>query len=300
MRKIVLAIALCVSLPGLVLAQQRAGSLRGQVLDELGGAIVGASVTVIDGKGVEKSVVTNDAGTYTISRLAPGKYTVRATNAGFAMSETPDVEIVSGKPLQFDITLKVAIEEQKVTVATDNRELSTEPENNAGAVVLKDADLDALPDDPDDLAAALQALAGPSAGPNGGQIFVDGFTGGRLPPRASIREIRIHSNPFSAEYDRLGFGRIEILTRPGTDRYRGQLSFNFNDDALNARNPFATTRPPIQTRQYGGNFGGPIQKKKASFFVDFDKRDVNDQTLVVATVLDPGNNIVDFSQAVPI
>src|ERR1700752_1040741 len=230
MKKIVLLVAICAGIPALALGQQRPGSLRGQVLDELGGAIVGASVTAIDGKGVEKSVVTNDSGSYTINGLAPGKYTVRAVNAGFAMSETPDVEITAGKPAQFDITLKVAIEEQKVTVSSDAREVSTEPENNAGAVVLKGADIDALPEDPDDLAAALQALAGPSAGPNGGQIFVDGFTGGRLPPRASIREVRINSNPFSAEYDRLGFGRIEILTRPGTDRYRGQVSLNFNDD----------------------------------------------------------------------
>ena len=214
------------------------------MLDELGGAIVGASVTAIDAKGVEKTVVTNDGGSYTINGLAPGKYTVRAINAGFAMFENTEVEVVAGKAQQFDITLKVAIEEQKVTIAADNRELSTEPENNAGAVVLKGDDIEALPDDPDDLAAALQALAGPSAGPNGGQIFVDGFTGGRLPPRASIREVRINSNPFSAEYDRLGFGRIEILTRPGTDRYRGQVSFNFNDDALNSRNPFADTPSP--------------------------------------------------------
>ena len=94
------------------------------------------------------------------------------------------------------------------------RGVSTDPDNNAGAVVLKGADLDALPEDPDDLAAALQALAGPSAGPNGGQIFIDGFTGRNdFPPRASIREIRINSNPFSAEYDRLGLGRIEILNK---------------------------------------------------------------------------------------
>lgn len=302
MKRIVLLIVLCAGLPGLVVAQQRAGSLRGQVLDELGGAIVGASVTAIDGKSVEKSVVTNDTGTYTINGLAPGKYTIRAINAGFAMSETPDVEIAGGKAQQLNITLKVAIEEQKVTIAADNRELSTDPENNAGAVVLKGDDIEALPDDPDDLAAALQALAGPSAGPNGGQIFVDGFTGGRLPPRASIREIRINSNPFSAEYDRLGFGRIEILTRPGTDRFRGQASFNFNDDALNARNPFSTSpkRPPIQTRQYGGNFGGPLSAKKASFFVDFDKRDVDDEALVVAQVLDANNNIVGFTATAPI
>ncbi|HEV8186295.1 MAG TPA: TonB-dependent receptor [Pyrinomonadaceae bacterium] len=300
MKRIVLLVAICASMPGLALGQQRPGSLRGQVLDELGGAIVGASVTAIDGKGIEKSVVTNNAGSYTINGLAPGKYTLRAINAGFAMSETPDVEVTAGKALQLDITLKVAIEEQKVTVSSDAREVNTEPENNAGAVVLKGDDIEALPDDPDDLAAALQALAGPSAGPNGGQIFVDGFTGGRLPPRASIREIRINSNPFSAEYDRLGFGRIEILTRPGTDRFRGQVSFNFNDDALNARNPFADSRPAIQTRQYGGNFGGPISKKKASFFIDFDKRDIDDGALIVAQVLDANNNIVDFIDSVAI
>ncbi|HYK22814.1 MAG TPA: carboxypeptidase-like regulatory domain-containing protein, partial [Pyrinomonadaceae bacterium] len=300
MKRMVLVIALCASLPAALFAQQRPGSLRGLVLDELGGAIVGASVTAVDSKGVEKTVVTNNGGAYTISGLAPGKYTVRATNAGFAVFETTDVEVVAGKAQQFDITLKVAIEEQKVTVAADSREVSTEPDNNAGAVVLRGSDIDALPDDPDDLAAALQALAGPSAGPNGGQIFVDGFTGGRLPPRASIREIRINSNPFSAEYDRLGFGRIEILTRPGTDRFRGQASFNFNDDALNARNPFATSRPPIQTRQYGGNFSGPISKRKASFFVDFDKRDIDDQALIVATILDANNNIVGFSQSAPL
>ena len=133
-------------------------------------------------------------------------------------TKIPQVDVVAAKPLQLDITLKVAIEEQKVTVSADTNSVSTEPENNAGAVVLKGDDIDALPDDPDDLAAALQALAGPSAGPNGGQIFVDGFTNGTLPPRSSIREIRINSNPFSAEYDRLGFGRIEILTKPGTDQ----------------------------------------------------------------------------------
>ncbi len=120
------------------------------------------------------------------------------------------------------------------------------------------------------------------------------------PHALRFARVRINSNPFSAEYDRLGFGRIEILTRPGTDRYRGQVSFNFNDDALNARNPFADSRPPIQTRQYGGNFGGPISKRKASFFVDFDKRDINDQALVFATILDANNNIVDFSETVAI
>lgn len=302
MKRLFVAIALCLSLTGLAVAQQRNGSLKGQVLDELGGAIVGVTVTAVDAKGVEKTTVTNDGGSYTINGLAPGKYTVRAVNSGFAMYENAEVEIIASKALSLDITLKVAIEEQKVTVDASSNAVTTEPENNASALVMKGEDLESLPDDPDDLAAALQALAGPSAGPNGGQIFVDGFTGGRLPPRASIREIRINSNPFSAEYDRLGMGRIEILTRPGSDRYRGSVSLNFNDESFNSRNPFSKLqkRPPLQTRQYGGNFGGPLIKGKASFFVDFDKRDTDDETLIVAKVLDANNRIVDFNDTAPI
>jgi hypothetical protein len=278
MGRLLLIIALCSSL---AFAQQANGSLRGQILDEFGGAIVGANVVVIDAKGTQKTVTTNDQGMYTVNGLVPGKYTVRVATSGFAPFESTDVEVAAGRGEPFNITLKVTIEEQKVTIESDSRALSTDAENNAGAIVLKGADLDALPDDPDDLAAALQALAGPSAGPNGGQIFIDGFTG-RLPPLSSIREIRINSNPFSAEFDRLGFGRIEILTKPGTDKFRGQASFNFNDDILNSRNPFAVTRPPHQSRQYGGNLGGPLSKKKASFFVDFEKRDIDDDAVINA------------------
>ncbi|MFN2533503.1 MAG: carboxypeptidase-like regulatory domain-containing protein, partial [Pyrinomonadaceae bacterium] len=164
MNRILLVLLLSV---GTLTAQQRPGSLKGQVLDELGGAIVGVTVVAIDAAGVEKSIVTNDVGSYTINGLVPGKYTVRASTAGFSVYENTEVEVVAGKSQQLDITLTVTIEEQKVTVASDSSSLSTEPENNAGAIVLKGSDIDALPDDPDDLAAALQALAGPSAGPNG-------------------------------------------------------------------------------------------------------------------------------------
>ena len=222
MGRLLVIIALCAAT---VLGQQANGSLRGQLLDEFGGAIVGATVTVVDAKGTQKTATSNDQGMYSFSGLVPGRYTVRAVTSGFAPYENTEVDVVARRGAQpLNIVLKVTIEEQKVTIESDNRALSTDAENNAGAIVLKNSDLEALPDDPDDLAAALQALAGPSAGPNGGQIFIDGFTGNRLPPKSSIREIRINANPFSAEFDRLGFGRIEILTKPGSDQFRGQAS----------------------------------------------------------------------------
>ena len=162
-----------------------------------------------------------------------------------------------------DLTLKVTIEEQKVTIAAETP-LSTDSTNNANQTLITGKDLDALPDDPDELAAALQALAGPSMGPNGGQIFVDGFSGGRMPPKDSIREIRINQNPFSAENEQAS-GRIEILTRPGTDKLRGSTFFNFEDESLNSRNPFSSSRTPFQIRSFGGNLGGPIVAEESLF-----------------------------------
>ncbi|MGH9901419.1 MAG: carboxypeptidase regulatory-like domain-containing protein, partial [Pyrinomonadaceae bacterium] len=279
-------------------AQQRgAGSLRGRVVDEFGAAIVGATVAVVDAGGAEKTATTNEEGAYAFGGLAPGTYTVRAQTPGFAPYENTAVQIAAGRRDSLDITLAVTLGETEVTVASEAA-VSTEPDNNAGAIVLRGADIEALPEDPDDLAEALQELAGPSAGPNGGQVFIDGFTGGRLPPRASIREIRINSNPFAAEYDRLGFGRIEILTRPGTDRFRGQTSFSFMDESLNSRNPFAPARADFQSRAYGGNLSGPVISKKASFFFEFDRRETDDNDVVNAVVLDPALVPTPFRQVV--
>jgi hypothetical protein len=163
-----------------------------------------------------------------------------------------------------------------------------EPDNTATALVLRGEDLAALPDDPDDLSDALQALAGPGAGPNGGSIYIDGFSGGQLPPKESIREIRINQNPFSAEYDKLGFGRIEILTKPGTDKVRGSVGFNDSDGIFNSRNPISTNKPDFSSRMFSGNIGGPAGKH-ASFFMDFNRRQISDNALIDAVYVDPNS-----------
>ena len=283
----VFTLVLCASS---VFGQQTSGSLHGQVVDEFGGLIIGATVTVTDEAGVAKTTTSDAEGRYAVTGLTPGKYIVRASAPGFALLEDTEVAIGAGTREELKVTLGVSLDKEEVAISSESP-VSTEPENNAGALVLRGADLDSLPDDPDELAAALQALAGPSAGPNGGQFFIDGFTGGRLPPKESIREIRINQNPFSAEYDRLGFGRVEILTKPGTDKFRGQVFLNFNDESFNSRNPFSSssTRAPNQTRQFGGNLSGPVIAKKASFFFDVERREIDDNALVNAVVLDTSN-----------
>src|SRR5215213_1434411 len=276
-------------------AQQARGTLRGLITDELGAAIVGANVTLTDAAGAQKKTTTNGEGVYNFAGLAPGKYTLQANATGFAPSESKEVDITTARQT-LDLTLRVTIEE-KVTIA--ETPVSTEATNNANQTVIGGKDLDALPDDPDELAAALQALAGPSVGPNGGQIFIDGFTCGNLPSKDAIREIRINQNPFAAENDQPS-ARIDILTRPGTDKLRGGASLNFNDESLNSRNPFAISsskRTPFQIRQYDMNLSGPLVAKKASFFVNFGRIETDDNELIRATVVDANNNIVEVGDA---
>jgi len=248
-----------------------------------------------DGK--QKQAISNARGEYSITGLAPGKYTVKAIAPKFSLYENADVDVTAGEKNELAVILTVGGVEESVDVTT-GQTVSTDPENNANATILKDKDLEALPDDPDELAAALQAMAGSAAGPDGGQINIDGFTGGRVPPKEAIREIRINQNPFSAEYDRIGFGRIDILTKPGFDKFRGSVDMRFNDESLNSRNPFAKNRAPSQTRNFGGFLSGPIKSKKASFFVDFNQGSNDTNAVIGADVLDTNGNFARIDQEV--
>jgi hypothetical protein len=283
---------------GLAGADERGtAALGGRVTDPLGSLIVGAQVRASGPSGA-KATRTDGQGVYALQGLRPGTHTVTVTKDGFSPYTSEGVVLTADHTTPLDVQLAVAPVTETVTVKEAAPALSLAPEENAGAIVIKGRDLDSLPDDPDEMMEALQALAGPAAGPNGGQVFIDGFTGGRIPPKSSIREIRLNANPFSAEYDRLGFGRIEILTKPGTDQLRGETSFRFDDAALNTRNPFAPNKPPYERRDWEANLSGPLAAGKASFFLDFDRRTVHDNQIVNAKVLGPDLAAVPFNVAV--
>jgi hypothetical protein len=257
------------------------GTLRGQVTDPSGAVVANAAVAVLTSGGPTHSATTGKTGTYEIGNLLPGKYTVTANAQGFAVFVQNDVNVAAGQAAQFNIALDINVEQQKVNVEAEGPTLDVNPANNASSIVLSGKDLDALPDDPDELQSDLEALAGPSAGPDGGQLYIDGFTAGQLPPKSSIREIRINQNPFSAEYDKLGYGRIEVFTKPGTDKLHGQISVVGNSSSLNTKNPFLGDTPeePYYSVIYMGNVGGPINKK-SSFFLDVQRRDINEVAVI--------------------
>src|SRR5215471_11335576 len=261
-------------------------SLRGQVTDQNGAVIPKTRVTLGGPSGFVKTAATDDRGGYSFTELPPGDYSVTASAPNLAILEPAKITLKSGVQT-LNLQLSVVIAEQNVNVQENTAPaVTTDSSNNASAVVLRDDDLKSLGDSAEDLQEDLLALAGPSAGPGGGAIFIDGFSGGQLPSKESIREIRINQSPFSPEYDKLGLGRIEILTKPGTDKFRGTGFYNFAHDFWNSRNPYAQEKAPFLLQEYGGNLSGPLNKR-SSFFLDVRRDAVDNGSIINAITLDP-------------
>jgi len=292
------AIFVLVFAGGASFAQTSTSSLNGRVVDQTGAVIPQATVTVTGADGKQVSATTDGAGAFAIHGLAPGTYSVTAGAKGFAPFKKDGVTLSAGQNQWLNLPLQVKVQEEKVDVqAEQGTQLDVSSSSSAGSLVIKGKDLEALSDDPDELQSELTALAGPSAGPNGGQIYIDGFTGGQLPPKSAIREIRVNQNPFSAQYDKLGYGRIEVFTKPGSDKLHGQFMFNDNNAIFNSRNPYVPTKPDYNSEIFDGNLSGPIGKK-VSFFLDAQRRNMDEFSAINATILDSSFNPVQLQESI--
>src|ERR1041385_3068879 len=266
-------------------------TLSGVVTDESGAIVPGAKVTIMGAGGAAQEAVVGNDGTYVFPNIATGNYTVKATAPDLATAAAK-IDVKPGTQ-SLNLQLKSVTAAEQVTVEDRAVTVTPEPANNASATVLAGDDLQELSENPDDLIAELVAIAGPSAGPGGASVFIDGFSTGQLASKESIREIRINQNPFSAEYDRVGTGRVEILTRPGTNQFHGSEFFNIGSDVWNSRNPFAGQKAPFLLRELGGNLSGPIGKR-ASFFLDARRDSTDNGAIIHGTTLDPATlGIID-------
>ena len=290
----ILLLMILVANPFTALAQI-AGGLRGQVLDPSKAVVPGASLTLTAGANVYTTKSGQD-GVYTFHEIPPGVYSLTVDSDGFARLTKSNITIAPTQTRQLDLTVTIAVQQQDVNVTDRSPGVSVNPDENGGAIVLNGGDLDALSDDPDQLQNELQALAGPAAGPNGGEIYVDGFQGGQLPPKSSIREIRINQNPFSAEFNRIGYGRIEILTKPGSDKFSGHIGSFGSTSALNTGNPLVQKQPSYYLYSLQGDVNGPMTKSASYFFNAFDMQRQN-QSIVVA--VNPNDTTTTIQQALP-
>ena len=272
---------------GAGLVQTGGTRVHGTVTDPDGDLIPGATVMMTPTKGSAVTGTSGQDGTYTLT-LKPGVYAMVVSMKGFSSYSVANMRIPAVPAMTLDAKLRVGEETEVVNVEASAVQVSIDADSNASATVLTGKDLDALADDPDELESELTALAGPSAGPSGGQIYVDGFTGGQLPPKSSIREIRINQNPFSAQFDRLGYGRVEVFTKPGTDQWHGSAMMFGNADFMNTANPLLTARnvaqPSYHTIFGMGNISGPITHS-SSFNLGVFHRGVQDDAFTNVNIL---------------
>jgi hypothetical protein len=279
-------------------AQEAFYELAGVVKDEQGAVVVGARAELTNARGERLEAPADAQGQFRFARLRAGTYTLKVTHTGFGDYQQT-VEVGARRaPLKVVLTPTIS----ETVVVANNTAAPLDPQQASGSKVLTERELQALPDDPDQLRDQLQQLATSAGGtPGEATVTVDGFlSGGRLPPKSSIREVRINPNLFSAEFDRPPFrgGRIEIVTKPGASSFHGSGFFNFNTSALNAREAFAPERTPSRTHRYGLQLGGPIVRKRAGFFLDFERRDIDEIETVNAVLLDDARRPTDFSQGV--
>ena len=271
------AIAIVVSVTSMAAGQTVQGTgvgatLRVTVLDQTEAALVIAQVTVADGRGVEQSAAVDARGVALFENLAPGNYQVKAAADNFRPIATP-FNVRRGENRT---TLRMALATIEQTVVVQDQSAADRRDNGFTQTLTQDQ-IDSLPDDPDDMSDELMRMAGPGA-----QIFVNGFRGGRLPPKDQIQQIRFHTNSFSAEYHDAGQIRIEVITKPGMGGWRGQTNFGFRDESLNAKNYFADDKGAEQMRRYMVNFQGPIAKGKTSLTVSFDGNSAYDSRTINA------------------
>lgn len=266
-------------------AAAQLASLRGRVQDPTGAIVPGASIVLSNAGGQTRKTTGAADGSYLFTGLAPGPYTVEASAANLTQAPVP-INLKPGSQTLLLVLQMAAVQQQVTVSASSGPALTTDSAGNASALVLQGKTLNALADDPEDLATDLQALAGPSAGPEGSSIFIDGFTGGELPPKDAIQSIRINQDPFSPEYDTLGYGRVEIFTKPGASHLHGGGHFNFGDSVWNSRNPYAAQKAPFLLREYGTTLDGPM-RKSASFFLALDGADIANGAVINGSTLDP-------------
>ena len=278
-----LTLALTCALMGLLVPQayaqaQEPPTLTITVVDPTGALIVGARVAVSQAGRSAIEAITGPNGAARIEVTAPGRVNVRVESEGFEPADIVDLQV--RRPTQRTVKLKLAKLYETVQVGRDPRERASDPRSDIFATVLGAAEIQELPDDPDEMERILKEMAGPGA-----VMRVNGFRGGRLPPKDQIAQIRFHRNMFAADTHEPGFISVDVVTKPGLEQWRGSTGVALRDDSLNARNAFAPERGDERYARGSVTMSGPVWRKHTTVSLSVDGTSAYDtQTIVAATL----------------
>ena len=261
-------------------ASEPSRSVAGGVLDPSGAGVPGAQVTLTSADGrIVAHAATDNAGAFRFEKLAMGGYSIDVQADGFR--ETKLDIAVGKKPLgPLRINLPIASRNEVVSVGAQDTSarITTDVAENQNANTIDRSALDRVPVfDQDYITTLSRFLDDNSIGTNGVSLVVNGVeaNGPGVTPSA-IQEVKINQNPYSALFSRPGRARLEIVTKGGTSDFHGTVNFLFRDSVFDARNTFASEKPPEQRQFYEGSLTGPLGRgKKTSFLLSLEQ-DVDD------------------------
>lgn len=239
-------------------------SLEVIVKDPSGALINKAQVQLMKNGKAQSVAQTNSRGEARFSKIPVGRYDIHIEAPGFKAQDVAALDLPPG-PQRTEVALEIDAIKVDVDVAEEALVRNTDPNGPAFSNVLTAEQIAQLPDDPEEFENAINQLAGPGA-----QIRVNGFRGGKLPPKSQIREIRFRLNPYAPENHDAGFGLVDIITKPGVNSWHGSFNFGFRDESLNGRQVFAPFRGPEQQRRFGLSLDGPLWKNHTSLFLNVD------------------------------
>jgi hypothetical protein len=233
------------------------------VVDPSGLVIQDATVTLVGLEDTTKNAAprpakTSDKGSVIFDKVLPGRYTVQGEFPGFELGSLKDVRIRSGDNKHI-IVLPLKGLTDSVTVSRERQEAAADRVPLFGTALTREQ-IELLSEDPAEMRRQLMEMAGPDA-----IIRVDSFEGRDLPPKAQIKSVHITRDQFAAESHYAGGLFVEIVTQPGLGPLRGSTNLRFRDSSMDGVNPFTTTKPATQNKNYGGYVGGTLVQNKASF-----------------------------------
>jgi hypothetical protein len=264
-------------------------TLHGTVVDTTGAAVPGASLRLETAQGYPVGhAIANASGIFILQTSFEGKAELTVDPyAGFAAAH--QFVTIADPVTNITVVLKLGVVKQDLTVEAD-KSVSTDASSNADTISATEANLSKLPVFDQDFIATLTPFLDPGSIASGGVVLiVDGVEMNSLTVSPSaIQEVRINNDPYSAEFNRPGRGRIEIMTKPGTPEFHGEFNFTFRDSVFNAKNHFAAVRPSESRRIYEGHLSGPVGHGGHTSFIISGERGEDNLASVVDAVLPSG------------